>query len=297
MTRSSAMPFPRRNRRRPFFEHRLEKLEARLVLSNVGLSLFSFEPTIAVNPFDGNEVVVANFNEGRQTLGISDNGGTTFSYLNATLPAGEFGFAGDDSLAFDSQGQLTWTFLTSGAGGIDVVSQQVDPTSMALVGGPVFVARGNLDKEWVAADANPSSPNANNVYTVWTDFSQSGARSGSPARPTMARPGRRWPGTSRPPARGSPGPRRWRSAPTGTSGWPGTSTRRTAPARSAAPGCGGPSTAASPSAPNSPRSRTGRLTPPRTPGPPASITSSPGCRAPSSPASWRTQPGQATSTW
>ena len=47
---------------------------------------------------------------------ISLDGGATFPIQrNAQMPAGQIGFAGDDSLAFDAQGRLFWTFLTAPA--------------------------------------------------------------------------------------------------------------------------------------------------------------------------------------
>src|SRR5205823_781899 len=114
---------------------------------NLNVGLVGNEPTIAVNPFNANNVVVAQFNNGQQTMKISLDGGATFPIQrNALLPAGQTGFAGDDSLAFDATGRLFWTYLTT-PGPIDVVSLQVNPTTGAVLGGPSFVAAGNLDKE------------------------------------------------------------------------------------------------------------------------------------------------------
>jgi hypothetical protein len=141
--------------------------------SNVGL--VGNEPAIAVNPLNPNNVVVAQYNNGAQTMKISLDGGTTFPITrNAVLPAGASGFAGDDSLAFDATGRLFWTYLTF-PGPIDVVSLQVNPTTGAVIGTPSFVATGNLDKDWLAADKNPASPFANNLYSVWNDFNQTNA--------------------------------------------------------------------------------------------------------------------------
>src|SRR5262249_32933822 len=144
--------------------------------ANVTVGQVGNEPAIAVNPLNSNNVVVAQFNAGLQTMKISLDGGATFPIqTNAVLPAGQTGFAGDDSLAFDASGRLFWTYLTSPSSGINVVSLQVNPTTGAVIGSPSFVATGNLDKEWLAADKNPSSPFANNLYAVWHDFNQTNA--------------------------------------------------------------------------------------------------------------------------
>src|SRR5262245_16559140 len=68
---------------------------------NVNVGLVGNEPTIAVNPLNANNVVVAQFNNGAQTLKISLDGGATFSITrNGVLVPGQSFFQGDDSLAF-----------------------------------------------------------------------------------------------------------------------------------------------------------------------------------------------------
>jgi hypothetical protein len=146
----------------------LEQLEDRTLLSNIAMGLFSNEPTLLVNPFDGNNVVVANYNLGSQTLKISNDGGASFPITTNAVPAFH---DGDDSLAFDSTGRLFWSYLQDP--GVSVVVQQVSPTTGALIGTPVTVnAAGstNNDKAWLAADSNPASPFKDNLYIVWNDF-------------------------------------------------------------------------------------------------------------------------------
>ncbi len=141
---------------------------------NQFVGLVGNEPTIAVNPLNPNNVAVAQFNNGQQTMKISLDGGATFSITrNAVLPGGQTFFQGDDSLAFDSQGRLFWSYLSGGTpSGPNVDVLQVNPTNGAVVVGPTIVATTNLDKEWIAADRNSSSPFANNLYVVWHDFNQ-----------------------------------------------------------------------------------------------------------------------------
>jgi hypothetical protein len=136
------------------------------------VGLFSNEPTIAANPFNANNVVIANYNQGAQTLKISNDGGATFPITTNAAP----GFHdGDDSLAFDSAGRLFWSYLAGP--GVSVVVQQVNPTTGALIGNSVDAAGGttNNDKAWLAADSNPASPFKDNLYIVWNDFNLTGA--------------------------------------------------------------------------------------------------------------------------
>jgi hypothetical protein len=145
--------------------------------ANLATRLVGNEPTIAVTPLNPNNIVIAQFNKGVQTLTISLDGGATFPIQrNAVLPAGQTSFDGGDALAFDAQGRLFWTYLTAGnPAGPNVASLQFNSTTGAVVGSASLVATGNLDKEWVAADRNPASPFANNLYSIWQDFSQSNA--------------------------------------------------------------------------------------------------------------------------
>jgi hypothetical protein len=143
--------------------------------ANLRVGLSGNEPALAINPLNPNNVIVAQYNNAVQTMRISLDGGVTFPISrNGVLPAGQTGFDGDDSLAFDAQGRLFWTYLTT-PGPIDVVSLQVNPSTGAQIGNAAFVATGNLDKEWLAADKNPSSPFANNLYSIWNDFNQTNA--------------------------------------------------------------------------------------------------------------------------
>ncbi|HET9217515.1 MAG TPA: sialidase family protein, partial [Terriglobia bacterium] len=142
--------------------------------TNLAVGLVGNEPIVAVNPLNPNNVVVANFNSGSQTMRISLDGGLTFPIVrNAVLVPGQTFFQGDDSLAFDSAGRLFWSYLSGGTPtGPNVNVVQVNPATGAIVGSPTLVGITSLDKEWLAADANPLSPFADNLYVVWHDFAQ-----------------------------------------------------------------------------------------------------------------------------
>jgi hypothetical protein len=176
----------------------LERLEDRTLLS-IDLAvpgLDGFEPSIAVNPLNPRNVVVAQHNR----LRISTDFGTTFPVpVDASLPAGadpmtqityadpQNGYqanAGDDALAFDSLGRLFWVYLIRGRNKFDanfanigfqledihVVVAQVNPMDGTLIGTATDLSPGHgfNDKPWIAADASPNSPFANSVYVTWT---------------------------------------------------------------------------------------------------------------------------------
>ncbi|UYQ65980.1 Ig-like domain-containing protein [Streptomyces peucetius] len=92
----------------------------------------------------------------------------------STLPC-----SGDPSLAFDSQGRLFVTHLSTsfnttpnrfgvGVGQINDLTTTGNQTYT-----PVQVSANspnNQDKQWLVADANPTSPYRDNLYVVWSDL-------------------------------------------------------------------------------------------------------------------------------
>jgi hypothetical protein len=147
--------------------------------------LAGFEPhAVVVNPRNPANVVVSQ----RNVLRISNDFGATFPIQvnSRNFPAG-YGLSGDDVLTFDATGALWWSYLMSndgdgdgqfqtvGTDDITVVVQQVNPITGNRIGAAIDVTPGNNldDKQWIAADSNPSSPFANNVYVHWTRFNTS----------------------------------------------------------------------------------------------------------------------------
>jgi len=136
------------------------------------------EPSIAVNPLNAHNIAVA----GLRALRVSTDNGATFSAAtNEVFPPG-FSSDGDSSLAFDSQGQLFWTYLGVRTDNNlpDVFVAQVNPTTGAILPGyPVNVtaaagfpasAGNNNDKQWIAADHSPRSPFRDQLYIVWSQI-------------------------------------------------------------------------------------------------------------------------------
>ena len=113
------------------------------------------EPTIVVNPMNPLNIIASSLFSYR----VSNNGGNTFGGpISNVVPAGYFQ-SGDPALAFDSQGRLFYTYLGfhSASAGLDTIVSELNPTTGALIAGPVLVStsgpagNGN-DKAWIAVD-------------------------------------------------------------------------------------------------------------------------------------------------
>jgi hypothetical protein len=148
--------------------------------TDVATGLLGFEPTNGVvNPLNPAQIAVAR----GCTVVISNNfGQDNFPVIRNTSLAG---CSGDASMAFDSQGQLFISHLSRsfGAGELTVVAGLIADTTTpgTATYTPVQVSQtdGNDDdKNWLAADANPTSPFADNLYLVWTRFT--GINAGGP---------------------------------------------------------------------------------------------------------------------
>ena len=130
------------------------------------------ECAIAVNPLDPQNIAVTSWSSG---LRVSTDGGLTWSDppTEAPVPDGWLqNYAGDPSLAFDSQGRLFWCYLGQGgpAPGVRILILQVNPTTGAPVAGPFEVpalGTSHDDKPWLAADAFSGSPFSDRLYVVW----------------------------------------------------------------------------------------------------------------------------------
>ena len=142
----------------------------------------SWEPTIAVDPNDPRVVAVAQGGTAKVSL---DGGGTFDVTLNVAVPAG-YNLDGDPSVAFDSQGNLFFSYLCDlnvGAGRdvcITGYACDADAGTCNLLAGIAWPVNAtldaghgppqNADKNWLASDATPASGFANGLYLVWTDL-------------------------------------------------------------------------------------------------------------------------------
>lgn len=131
------------------------------------------EQAIAVNPLNPLNIVASSLFSYR----VSNDGGNTWTGpISNVVPAGYLQ-NGDPALAFDSQGRLFYTYqgFFSASGGADEFASELNPTTGALIAGPVRVSTsgpaGNTnDKPWIAADRFVGSPFQDRLYLVWTEF-------------------------------------------------------------------------------------------------------------------------------
>jgi hypothetical protein len=137
-----------------------------LALGSVS-NFIPIEPMISVNPRDPANIAASS----HRGLRLSTNLGT--SYANAvqfTNPTGTTNTGGDTDTAFNADGRLFWSNLAGiGTGGVSI--NERNPTTGALVpGSNVNIANTGDDKEFIAADASPTSPFKNNLYMAWMPF-------------------------------------------------------------------------------------------------------------------------------
>ena len=114
-----------------------------------------------------------------------------FTWHEVIPPTTPYQFTGDPALAFDSDGRLFYANIADHEGpGGSFTGPSVVVASSGDGGvtwsNPVTVTRGKTaitpstgfgpnifnDKEYIAADANPSSPFRNRLYVTWTRFAQ-----------------------------------------------------------------------------------------------------------------------------
>jgi hypothetical protein len=135
--------------------------------TDVATGLGGFEPHNAVvNPLNPSQVAVMR---GCTVLISNAFGQDGFPVVYGSDQGPACG--GDPSLTFDSQGRLFVTHLITNPMQTVVVAQIPDLTTSGTYTTVQvdFNATGD-DKQWIAADANPNSPFRDNLYLVWTEF-------------------------------------------------------------------------------------------------------------------------------
>ena len=126
-----------------------------------------FEPNNAVvNPRNPSQVAVARGCQVR----ISNDYGQTWPIIRNTSLAS---CQGDPSMAYDSQSRLFMSHLSTIGGELAVVAGQIADTTTTgtLTYTPIQVSTTDGlgdDKQWLAVDANPTSPFRDNLYLVWS---------------------------------------------------------------------------------------------------------------------------------
>ena len=132
------------------------------------------------------------FADGYSGTYFSNNGGTTWccassdpAHIGTLIPGvthltgGIYDAGGDPSVAFDSRGRVFYAGLgfnrASAPNTVAVNRGTFDSTGALVWGPPTFINPTNSpatinDKEWIAVDANPSSPFRDRIYVTFTRF-------------------------------------------------------------------------------------------------------------------------------
>ncbi len=196
---SSAQQVPFRNPA-PAFSRNL------LISRNFGYSPFQTEPHIAVNPLDPDHIVAAliDYNMGSTMSSyVSFDGGEFWQGPFQVLRfRGDYAGSGDPVLAFDRDGNLYVTMLSTGVRDFQIgtiassalvlniaVSKSTDggmswsDTILASPGLASTVSQvdergkergtvsfSDLDKPWIATGPNPDNPDQDIIYVSYTEF-------------------------------------------------------------------------------------------------------------------------------
>ena len=135
------------------------------------------EPSIAVNPANRNEIVIASFNNGG--FYRTTDGGTTWSFVNSySQPPGISGaIPNDQQIDFTRGGLLTGTFL---GGGNIWTGTSANPANQASWNWPLdglgnaipvnTQGAGNADQPWIVVAPRPGNLSQDNIYTAYDDF-------------------------------------------------------------------------------------------------------------------------------
>jgi hypothetical protein len=104
-------------------------------------------------------------------VGVSHDGGQTWTETSLPpIPGSPFTF-GDPALAVDRQGNFFYASLGANAAGQSLVfvGRSTDRGRTFQPGVTVAIDPGS-DKEWIAAGKDPLHPTRDNVYVTWTSF-------------------------------------------------------------------------------------------------------------------------------
>jgi hypothetical protein len=166
-------------------------------IRNVDSTTGSFtEPSIAVNPANTNEIVVAagfgGWNGGNAPLFVSEDGGNTFTRFNSIPPppngTATNGCPCDQAIDFGRDGTLYGTFLAFSSSVSEVYSgSTTDPTSAAswswfTTGGPATAqvtdinsggTPHSVDQPWLLVNRDPTTAAQDNTYVAYDDFNGS----------------------------------------------------------------------------------------------------------------------------
>ena len=104
-------------------------------------------------------------------VGVSHDGGRTFTETSLPPTPGSIVTFGDPALAVDRSGNFFYASLGADANFNPqvFVGKSTDGGTTFAPGVTVALDNG-VDKEWIAAGPDPTSPSRDNVYVTWTSF-------------------------------------------------------------------------------------------------------------------------------
>lgn len=139
------------------------------------------EPFIAINPANPQNIVAGANESARMGVYYTTNGGQQWRATTVPLPSG-LRNSSDPGIAADAQGNFYYSFIAFNSSSGGALSDNGVFVSKSTNGGQTFRAPVPVvqhlrepgapfeDKEFIAADSNPTSPYVNNVYVTWTSF-------------------------------------------------------------------------------------------------------------------------------
>jgi BNR/Asp-box repeat len=149
---------------------------------------FFNEPSIAINPKNPNQVVAAFQSPAKASY--SDDGGAHWQLASGTSPA-NYAVSGDVSITYDILGHAILCYIAfdklgtpqywahnATRNGVFVRrsldgGKEWEANAAAIDEQPTRAGMPFEDKPYLAADNNPDSPYAGNLYVGWTEFSLS----------------------------------------------------------------------------------------------------------------------------
>jgi hypothetical protein len=137
------------------------------------------EPSIAVNPANRNEIVIASFNGGG--FYRTTDGGTTWTFVNSySQPPGAGNIPNDQQIDFTRGGVLAGTFL--GGGNIETGTTANAASQAAwnwpldgagntvLTNAATATSIGNADQPWIVTAPQPAALAQDNIFVAYDDF-------------------------------------------------------------------------------------------------------------------------------
>ncbi len=136
------------------------------------------ETAIAISRKNSKLVIVGANDESMGTLNmpayVTTNSGASWQTVRLPLPPNNLMSFGDPSIAASNDGNIYYSFCTTGAGSTLLVGKTLNgfDWSYCTPSIPLRSGSGFADKECITVDNSPQSPHFGRVYLSWTQFSR-----------------------------------------------------------------------------------------------------------------------------